>query len=159
MASLALKKGAASLGLDESRISSHYLKIGGPSDMHATCFGDDAIRRKSKQASDASLGYQMSSKRDVGPLITASQGLGLTVEDVRVYYLLNEKGGRPTVSGDTKMILKVEWPKSQSAGIPDVNLKPGGGLPSSSSGKGILNYFEYELVGWVYQPTGVWILC
>jgi len=144
MVSLALKEGATLLGLDESRISSHSLKIGGPSDMRAAGFGDEAIRRKSKHASDASLGYQMSSKRDVGPLTIASQGLGLTVEEVKSLLPAKRKGC-PTVSGDlTKMILKVKWPKSQSAVIPDVNLKSGGGLTSSSSGKGILNSLEYE---------------
>jgi len=40
MISLTLKDGARSLDLDDSSISSHSLKISGPSDMRAAGFGD-----------------------------------------------------------------------------------------------------------------------
>jgi len=144
MISSALKVGATSLGLDESRISSHSLKIGGPSDMRAAGLGDEAIRRKTKHTSDASLGYQLSSKRDAGPLTVASQGLGLSIAEVSNLFPAKKKGC-PTISGDIKkMVFRVNWPISQSAVDSDMALNSDGGLTSSSSGKGILNSSEYE---------------
>ena len=141
MITTALKEGATSIGLDSTRISSHSLKIGGPSDMRAAGFGDEAISRKSKHASDASLGYQMSSKRDVGPLTVASQGLGLSVKEVANLLPLK----RRVINGDPKkLILKLKRPLLESAVISDNTLNSDGGLTCSSSGKGILNSSEYK---------------
>jgi len=66
MISSASKLGATSLGLNESRIFSHSLKIGGLS-----VIGDDAFKRKIKFVGHVPW-LSVASKRDVSPLTVAS---------------------------------------------------------------------------------------
>ena len=111
MVSSALKTGAVTLGIDAARISSHSLKIGGPSDMRAAGVGDEQIRRKTKHLSEASLGYQMASHKDIDPLVVASEKLGLTAKDVQGL-LPVKKGVAVKRSGDgDELVLRLKRPK------------------------------------------------
>jgi len=134
MVSNALKSGANRLGIDANRISTHSLKIGGPSDMRAAGFGDEHIRRKTKHLSEASLGYQMASYKDADPLIVAAEKLGLTVKDVQG--LLPKK---KTIESKRReeiddLVLRLKRPKV-ATGL-GVSEPRGGGVTTSSSEEG-----------------------
>jgi hypothetical protein len=135
MISKALKEGATNLGIDSTQISTHSLKIGGPSDMRAAGIGDEQIKRKTKHMSDASLGYQMASHNDVDPLAVASANLGLTANDVKG--LLPLKSLRVTELRDEgrNLILRLKRPKFRTG--PDELESGGGGVTTLSSEEGI----------------------
>ena len=135
MVSKALKAGATTLGIDASRISTHSLKIGGPSDMRAAGVGDEQIRRKTKHLSEASLGYQMASHKDIDPLAVASEKLGLTASDVQgLLPVKKKKNIFKAIVGEQELVLRLKRPKLGTG--PSASASGGGGVTTSSSEEG-----------------------
>jgi hypothetical protein len=134
MVAKALKVGATTIGIDATRVSTHSLKIGGPSDMRAAGVGDEQIRRKTKHVSDASLGYQMASHKDVDPLAVASEELGLTVKDVQGLLPLKKKDVVRTFDEGLELVLRLKRPKIGTG--PSESALGGGGVTTSSSEEG-----------------------
>ena len=99
--SIATKCGAKLLGLDEKCYSTHSWKIGSVTDLSLQGEGQEVVRRLGDHSANSACTfiYQHPSGREARPLMLASSGKGLTVQDINLVCPIKQISNEDVLKG------------------------------------------------------------